>query len=263
MTENSLDKRTWSDSQLIAAVAASRSWRGVMRELGLCVTSAGSIQVVKRHVNRLGLDTSHFTGQRRWSDAQLRRAVASAYSWRELLSDLGLVPGNGDDRVRVKAHAVRLGLDLSRLQIANTDEVVAPGLKPDIRRLRDAGAAIAATWFMLCGCNAAIPVEPTVYDLLVSMPDGIKRVQVKTTTFNKDGWQVQVGRRPYSVGNRGPLVPYDPDVLDFFFILDGDLTMYLIPSRVIAGRVQILLHNYSKYIVGNVGFLLRCSAPAV
>jgi len=40
-----------------------------MRELGLCVTSAGSIRIVKRHVARLSLDTSHFTGQRRWSDA--------------------------------------------------------------------------------------------------------------------------------------------------------------------------------------------------
>jgi hypothetical protein len=42
-----------------------------MRELGLCTTSAGSIRVVKRHVTRLGSDTSHVTGQRRWSDAQL------------------------------------------------------------------------------------------------------------------------------------------------------------------------------------------------
>ena len=90
MTENSPDKRTWSDSQLVSAVAASHSWRGIMRELGLCATSAGSIQQVKRHVDRLGLDTSHFTGQRRWSDAQLRRAVADAACWDELIAALGL-----------------------------------------------------------------------------------------------------------------------------------------------------------------------------
>ena len=118
-------------------------------------------------------------------------------------------------------------------------------------------------WFLLCGCNASIPVEPTIYDLLVSMPDGVKRVQVKTTTYNgKDGWVVQVGRRPYSVGNREPLIPYDPDLLDFFFILDGDLTMYLIPSRVLAGRVMVLLRNYSKYIVGDIGSLMKSSTPA-
>jgi hypothetical protein len=136
----------------------------------------------------------------------------------------------------VKAHATRLGLDLSRLQAPDLAEVTAD-VKPDIKRLRDSGTAIAAMWFMLCGCNASIPVEPTHYDLLASMPDGIKRVQVKTTTYHgKDGWVVQVGRRPYSVGNRGRLIPYDPDVLDFFFILDGHLTIYLIPGPVLAGR---------------------------
>ena len=36
--------------------------------------------------------------------------------------------------------------------------------------------------------------------------------------------------------------------------------MYLIPSRVIAGRVIILLRTYAKYIVGNAAGLM---APAV
>jgi PD-(D/E)XK endonuclease len=136
-------------------------------------------------------------------------------------------------------------------------------MRPDIKKLRDAGAAIAATWFLLCGYNTAIPIEPTLYDLLVSMPDGIKRVQVKTTIYRgNEGWMSRVGRRPYSVGNRERMIPYDPDALDFFFIVDGDLSMYLIPSRVIAGRVQILLRNYSKYIVGNIGSLMRCATAA-
>jgi hypothetical protein len=262
VTDNSIDKRTWSDSQLIAAVAGSRSWRGVLRELGLCATSAGSIQVVKRHVIRLGLNTSHFTGQRRWSDAQLRRAVDNAYSWPELLSELGLNHRSADDRTRVKAHATRLGLDLSRLTSLGTDSAARPTFKPDVKHLRDAGTAIAAMWFLLCGYNASLPMEPTLYDLLVWLPDGIKRIQVKTTTHYEKGWAVQVGRRPYSVGNRGLLVPYDPDLVDFFFILDGDLTMYVIPSRVIAGRVGILLSNYSEYIVGSAAFLMECSTAA-
>ena len=157
----------------------------------------------------------------------------------------------------VKAHAARLGLDLSRLQVPEATEV-SPALRPDIARLRDAGAALAATWFLLCGCNVSFPIEPTVYDLLIAMPDGIRRLQVKTTTYkSKNGWQAQVGRRPYSVGNRGLLAPYDPDALDFFFILDGELTMYLIPSQVIAGRVGILPRNYASYVVGNAAFLME------
>ncbi|MGO9078757.1 MAG: group I intron-associated PD-(D/E)XK endonuclease [Streptosporangiaceae bacterium] len=255
-------RQFWNDSQLAIAVAASHSWRGVMRELGLNDLSAGPIRVVKRRAAELGLDTGHFRGQRRWSDAQLRRAVATAMSWDELVAGLGLAPDHGDGRVMVKAHARRLGLDLSRLEPpAATD---APNvLAPDVSRLRDAAAAIAAMWFQLCGCNTSVPLEPTVYDLLVCTPDGIKRVQVKTTTYNKGAWQVQVGRRPYSTGNRGLLVPYDPDAIDYFFILDGDLTMYFIPSHVLAGRVGILLRNYAQYIVGNIGSVLRPAAPAV
>ena len=76
---------------LTMAVSASRSWRGVMRELGLCVTSAGSLRVVKRRAALLGLDTSHFTGQRTWSDAALKRAAAHTHSWNELLAAIGEV----------------------------------------------------------------------------------------------------------------------------------------------------------------------------
>jgi hypothetical protein len=34
------------------------------------------------------------------------------------------------------------------------------------------------------------------------------------------------------------------------------MTMYLIPSRAIAGRVRILLRTYGKHIVGNARGLL-------
>jgi hypothetical protein len=162
----------------------------------------------------------------------------------------------------VKAHAARLGLDLTRLDEPGTAAPAQPVFKPNVKHLREAGTAIAAMWFLLCGYNASIPMEPTLYDLLVSMPDGIKRVQVKTTTYYNKGWVVQVGRRPYSVANRGLLVPYDPDLMDFFFILDGELTMYVIPSRVIAGRVAILLSNYSEFIVGSAAFLMQGSTSA-
>src|SRR5271166_1468636 len=109
MARSSRSERTWSDIQLIEAVAASRSWRDVMRELGLCVTSAGSIRVVSRHVARLGLDTSHFTGQRAWSDAKLIQAASQARSWSALLTAMGVKSTSRAYRTRVKAHAVRLG----------------------------------------------------------------------------------------------------------------------------------------------------------
>ena len=234
-----------------------------MRALGLNADSAGAIRIVRRHALRLDLDTSHFRGKRTWSEAQLRRAVIDAKSWDELLTTLGVARDDWDGRTRAKAQAVRLGLDLSHLENYAGNSRGLAEAKPDLKYLRDAATSIAASWFALCGFTAAIPVEPTVYDLLASMPDGIKRIQVKTTThFSRDGWMVVVGRRPYSVGNRERLVPYDPELIDLFFIMDGDLTMYLIPSRVIAGRVAILLRTYEKYIVGNAAGLMAPRSDA-
>lgn len=249
---------TCPDAQLKDAVAASTNWRDVMRAIGLGANSAGAIRIVKRHVDRLGLDTSHFRGKRTWSDAQLRRAVISSHTWDELLASLGLAPESGNGRTRVKAHAMRLGLDLTHLKTLIKNSANPAEAKPDLKHLRDAATSIAASWFSLCGFNSALPLEPTLYDLLVSMPEGIKRVQVKTTTSNtKDGWMVTVGRRPYSVGNRERLIPYDPELIDWFFIVDGNLAIYLIPSRVIAGRVRILLRTYTKYIVGSAAGFMR------
>ena len=232
-----------------------------MRELGLNAMSAGAIRIVRRHAVRLGLDTSHFRGKRRWSDAQLRRAVSESQSWDEVLGALDLAVGSGGMRTHVRSHAIRLGLNFSHLEPDVPIAPEPPTLKPDLKHLREAGASLAATWFTLCGYNVLFPIEPAVYDLVVAMRDGLSRVQVKTTThYSKSGWLISIGRRPYSIGNNLPLVPYDPDVIDYFFIIDGDLNRYLIPSRAIAGRVTLLLRAHTGYIVGNASGLLGAEA---
>ena len=55
-------RRTWTDEQLIEAVAASRSIAGVLRHLGLKVGGDQYVNM-KRHVQRLGLSTDHWKGQ--------------------------------------------------------------------------------------------------------------------------------------------------------------------------------------------------------
>ena len=87
------------------------------------------------------------------------------------------------------------------------------------------------------------------------------RVQVKTTTSaQKDGWHVGVGHHPDTHSKKnGYVLAYSPDEIDLFFIVDGDMTIYLIPSRAIAGRVGILLRTYRKYMVGNARGLLEAT----
>jgi hypothetical protein len=258
MAEQTSQKSAWSDDQLPAAVVAATSWRGVMRELGLNPNNGGGTLTIRRHVARLGLDTSHFKGNRSWSDAVLRQAVTESRTWEEVVTALGLSVRAGGERTLVKAHALRLGLDFSHLGKPAPHAAPRSELRPDLAYLRLAAESLAATWFVLCGCNVAYPAVPDCYDLLVSTPEGMKRVQVKTTICNtKVGWQAQVARRPYSIGNNALLIPYDPEVIDLFFIVDGDLTIYVIPSRACGGRTRILLRSYKKYIVGNAAGLLH------
>ena len=253
------DKRSWSDAQLREAIEDSQSWRAVARALGLKGTSASVVRTIKRHTARLELDVSHFTGQRRWSDRQLREAVVTSTCWAEVMTGLG-VADNGPDRVRVKGHAARLGLDWTHLKSpqhhSEPDEIFHEPVREEM--LRTAAPAVAMAWFALRGCAAALPVEPQEYDLLVTMTKGIQRVQVKTCVRpnGKGRWSVGVGRRPYVLDKSAGKMPYDPDGLDLFFILLGNGSIYLIPSAVLAGRVQIDAGSYSPYCVGDASSLL-------
>lgn len=111
--------RTWTDAQLREPVAGQRSWRGVLRALGLKGTSSSSIGTVRRRAKQLGLDTSHFTGHRRWSDQELKDAVAAADSWGKVAGRLGLAD-DPRSRARLKGYAFRAGLDVSHLKGLST-----------------------------------------------------------------------------------------------------------------------------------------------
>ena len=232
--------------------------------------SASAVRIVRRRAAALGLDWSHFRGKRRWSDTQLKQAIAECRSWPELLSRLGLSENSGNIKPHIKSHAVRLGLDtkhLNMLSHAGRQPVEAAAEESDLKAqrkyLRVAAETLAAAWFVLRGCTVSFPIAPTTYDLLADTPDGLRRVQVKTTTFaSKGGWMASVGHHPDTHSKKGRLLAYDPEKIDLFFIIDGDMTLYLIPSRAIAGRVSILLRTYRKYTVGHARGLLEASAEA-
>jgi PD-(D/E)XK endonuclease len=255
--------RLWTDDQLVDAVAVERSWRGVCRALGLKGTSAGVLRTVKRHAERLDLDTAHFTHQRTWSDTQLRVAVRSASTWSDVLCELGLTD-RGETRVRVKGHAIRLGLDVSHLR-GQTAERPHLDLFADVgatpSSLRVAAEAIATAWLTLRGIPVAVPAKSEEYDLLASFTSGIGRIQVKSTTHRSAGkWVVGVGRRPYSKDRASSKIPYDPDSVDYFLLINGAGAIYLIPSGVVAGRTEIQLDSYAEYLVGDASSLLAAAS---
>jgi hypothetical protein len=236
----------WTDSQLAAAIAESTNWRSVMRLLGFGdrSRSAGAIRIVRRRATALGLDWSHFRG----SAAGRMRSSTAAHQEPRGPAWPGHRPPQRDRAHRPSA-AGRYAADrLGR----HRPEAPADGWPGHRCRLVHASG--------LCGLS---PIEPAAYDLLADSPDGISRVQVKTTTFaSHSGWMATVGHHPDNHSKKGQLQAYDPDEIDLFFIIDGDMTMYLIPYRAVAGRVRVLLRTYRKYIVGNAHGLLGSSPGA-
>jgi hypothetical protein len=204
-------------------------------------TSAAAMRSVRSHADCLGVDHSHFVGQRRWSEDGLRAAVLSAESWSEVIETLGLQAAT--DVALVKGHAARLGLDIAHLM----DSAPAPlpnGFRPDSSQLGRAGSLLAAAWFTLCGLAVSWPLEPCRYDLLVGTDGGFRRVQVKTTTVRVGAtWKVYLSK-----SDRGRRT-YDPDEIDDFFVIAADSSSYLIPAVAVGGLHAIHLSAYEPYRV--------------
>jgi hypothetical protein len=57
------NKKTWTFEELEAAVSTSRSYRQVLKTLGLNPDGGASNALIKREVAKLKLDTSHFVGK--------------------------------------------------------------------------------------------------------------------------------------------------------------------------------------------------------
>jgi hypothetical protein len=255
MTNVARNRRSWTDSELAAAVHNARSWRGVLRNLGLY--SDGPTHVVKREAQRLGLETGHFGSGVLWTDEQLKTAVTDATSWGQLLSLLGMPPESRRSREKVKVRAAALGLRLDHLtnrwRARHKPSAEFSALVPDRAHLRNAAQSLVMAWFMLRGLWPATPAEPRPYDLLLETPYGVKRLQVKTTTCTAGAgsWYVGIGRHAGGGNKHNRKVPYRSADVDLFVIVDGGLMIYLIPIAAVAGRVGISLRPYRRFIVGS------------
>ena len=112
--------RSWTDEQLTAAVAASRTLSEVCTRLGI---RPGKYDVLRRHIARLGLDASHLPRatagsprtSRRYTDEDLIEAVKAETTVHGVLRRLGYEPNGGMFR-SVAGHIRVLGLDTSHFR---------------------------------------------------------------------------------------------------------------------------------------------------
>jgi hypothetical protein len=231
-------------------------------------SSTAPRRALQREVARYGIGTSHFVGKRTWSDEALKEAAKTAETWAELLTALGLSKRSRSyDSVR--AAAGRLAVDLGRLTLGPKAGREAIGIdllsRPALDHLRNAAPSIAAAWFLLCGRAVSVPCEPNAYDVIADLPDGLKRVQVKSATSRdaRGAWNVRIGHRPDGSPKTADCIPYDTDEVDLFFVVDGDLMLYLVPASVAVGKATLSLRGYRDFIVGDASSLLDSLDPTL
>jgi hypothetical protein len=195
---------------------------------------------------------------RRYTDDQLRAAVAESTNWTQVMLALGKSPGASNKGVVTTAE--RLGLDTSHFAYKQSFRPV-PAVKApfnnEVRHAGQSGLSIAARWFLDRGYIVSVPLEPAPYDLIAESDDGLKRVQVKSTTqIQSNGrYAAGVSRNVHSSGQRRNAngsrkrVPYSPGSIDYFFIVTP-AAAYLIPIEVVGGRTQIVLDaKYAAFAV--------------
>jgi len=170
-------------------------------------------------------------------------AVSRGNTWSQVTETLGFAADSGSARESVRRHAARLGIATGHLDRTNAGPPAhAAPFAPE--QLRRAGSMIVAAVLTLRGMEVAWPLEPAVYDLMVCQPGKAStRVQVKTTTQGTGAtWVCHL--------TRGQRRSYGAEEIDAFGIVTGDIHVYLVPHRVVAGRVAIHPSRYADFLIG-------------
>ena len=116
------------------------------------------------------------------------------------------------------------------------------------RKQGDVGLGVAIGWFTQNGYTVCVPLTDSQdYDLVVEADDGLKKIQVKTT-YCKSAEGVFKATIRTSGGNKtGTKVKkFNPESVDFLFVLTEDGDGYLIPSGSIRSRNTVNLGSERK-----------------
>lgn len=248
--------RTWTDEQLVKAVAEEHSWGAVARSLGMRSTSSSAL--IRRTAERLGLDASHFRGKRAWTDQELAEAIAASKTWSGTARKIGA----GTDRATIsslKELACRMGVDVSHLA-KRSSRTHMPVSVPD-QTFANFGLEaeyLAAAWFVSRGFRVSLAASGLPYDLIIDRCGEIQRVQVKSTTAAPTASGTVVAKLSRLTPSRGAGTNrhaqcYEPTDLDLFFVLTGEGHVFLIPLRDVAGVQSLMVGSGSPYYVQTIG----------
>jgi hypothetical protein len=134
-----------------------------------------------------------------------------------------------------------------------TDDPAPTIRRPNPRLQGEIGLGAAIAWFTANGYCVAIPLaDNQPYDLVVGGPDGLQRVQVKTTTRRQPRYGSYVVQLETAGGNQSfhTRKPFDNRAVDLVFILVDDGSQWLLPAQAITARRTLnLCARYAPYRV--------------
>src|SRR5262249_20798942 len=134
------------------------------------------------------------------------------------------------------------------------------------RRQGDTGELSAIEWLVMAGADVFVPLfaNPDV-DLIADFGDRLVRVQVKTSSYRRNGrWEVMLATRGGNQSWNGLVKVLDPSRCDTLFVHVGDGRRWYIPVGALGGSSHIVLggSEYSEYEV-EPGSPLPARAPPV
>lgn len=93
---------------------------------------------------------------------------------------------------------------------------------------------IAIGWFVSQGWTVCVPLtDSQEYDLVIDSGAGLKKVQVKTTKYRVNSYEVELRTKGGNKTGTGKVKHIDWNQIDFLFVLTEEGTKYFIPSNAI------------------------------
>ena len=118
----------------------------------------------------------------------------------------------------------------------------------------DVGLGVAIGWLACNGYTVCVPLTDSQdYDLVADI-DGLKKIQVKTTTYQvaSGSYSANLSVKGGNRTSRGNVKKFNGKKIDFLFVFTGDDTMYLIPTTKLENEHSITLgKEYDKFRVGD------------
>lgn len=115
----------------------------------------------------------------------------------------------------------------------------------------DMGLGVAIGYFTSIGYTVGIPLTDSQdYDLIIDDGNHLGRVQVKTCSYKRKSYEVNLSVKGGNRTSVGKLKKFDNTNCDYLFIVTEKLDKYLIPSQELVAKYNLVLGpKYKKYLI--------------